>query len=378
LLLCAKPGLTTWFRFMHKLAGAGKHFSRFWPWFFLVLASCAFAQTSTQNIAAFSAAALETKNSYHWNSMEGGVPTVATTPRTTLPYASSLTTFSFDSLNPSLYQQRVVGGSLQDCVLVGTFSNPNNFWNQASGTEVTLTYNIGAETHYIFPYVMVGNDLHSYLRSTYFSSLNPTSDDVALRIDQSLGMNPATNLGNRGLAFFWAPISNIVRSGYLPDVTTQVANLPNFGDGSYQPTETGVGTGFSYVDINDSRVLYDNNVTFVSYNQAQTTYPWTAMGYTYNWNALQDGSNPDYGFDPLAPTNAIGVAEFMVSGGSQVVLEQWVSHADLQTWIIPEPRVVVLVVLSLGVLACGQGRLWRPALRLLLRPRSRPVLMSRR
>lgn len=334
-----------------------------WPLAWLFLSSGAFAQTSMQNLAAFNAAALETKNSYHWDSMQGGVPVVATAPRYPLAYASPLTTISFDSLNPSLYQQRIIGGLLQDCVLVGTFSNPNSFWNQPSGTEVNLTYNIGADTHYIFPYVTVGNDLHGYLRNTYFSSSNPTSDEVALRIDQSLGLNPLVNLSNRGLAFFWAPISNIVRSGYLPDVTQQVTNLTTFSDGSYQPVETGVGAGFAYVDINDDRVLYSNNLTFVSYNQAQTTFPWTAMGYTYNWNALQDGSNPDYGFDPLRATNPIGLTEFMVSGGSKVVLDQWVSHSDLQAWIIPEPSVVVLVILSLVVLAIWRGQFVRLALR---------------
>ncbi len=345
---------------------SGKH-CKFWPLVWLFLASGALAQTTTQNIAAFNAAAQETKLSYHWNSMQGGVPTVASTPRFTLPYANSLTTIRFDSLNPSIYQQRTIGGLLQDCVLVGTFSNPNAFWNQPGGTELTLTYTNLGQTHYIFPYVAVGNDLHNYLRTTYFSSLNPTSEEVAHRIDQALGLNPAANLSNRGLAFFWAPISNIVRSGYLPDVTMQVTNLPTFSDGSYQPLETGVGSGFAYVDIADNRIRYSDNLTFVSYNQAQTTFPWTAMGYTYNWNALQDGSNPDYGFDPSAPTNAIGLAEFMVSGGSQVVLEQWVSHSDLQTWIIPEPSVVALVIVGLVVLIVMRGGVSRSTLRFLLR-----------
>jgi hypothetical protein len=335
-----------------------------WPLAWLLLSSGALAQTSVQNLAAFNAAALETKTSYHWDSMQGGVPAVATTPRHPLAYARPLTTISFDSLNPSLYQQRIIGGLLRDCVLVGTFSNPNSFWNQPSGTEVTLTYTVGTDTHYIFPYVTLGNDLHSYLRRTYFSSSDPTSDEVALRIDQSLGLNPLVNLGNRGLAFFWAPISNIVRSGYQPDVAQQVTNLATYSDGSYQPVETGLGAGFSYADINDSRIRYSNNLTFVSYNQAQTTFPWTAMGYTYNWNALQDGSNPDYGFDPSRATNLIGLAEFNVSSGSQVVLDQWVPHADLQAWIIPEPSVVALMILSLVVLAIGRRRISRLALRL--------------
>jgi len=329
----------------------------------LLLSGTLFAQTSAQNLAAFQAAAAQTKLSYHWDSMQAGQPVVATTPRFPLPYAAPLTTISFDSLNPSLYQQKVVGGLLQDCVLVGTFSNPNNFWNQPTGTELTLTYTIGSDTHYIFPYVTVGNDLHGYLRDTYFSSSTPTSDEVTLRIVQSLGLNPTSNLANRGLAFFWAPISNIVRSGYLPDVTQQVTNLTTFSDGSYQPVETGLNPGFAYVDIKDDRILYSNNTTFVSFNQAQTDFPWTAMGYTYNWNALQDSTNSPYGYDPARATNPVGLTEFMVSGGSQVVLDQWVPHSELQTWIIPEPGAFALVLLGLLVIAIVRGEVLKAALR---------------
>jgi hypothetical protein len=297
--------------------------------------------------------------------MQAGVPVVSTNQRFPLPYVAPLTTINFDLLNPSLYQQKLIGGSLRDCVLVSTFSNPNGFWDTTSGTELTLTYTNVSGTHYIFPYVTVGNDLHSYLRTTYFAATNPTSDEVAFRIDQSLGLNPASNLSNRGLAFFWAPITNIVRSGYLPDVTQQVTNLTTFSDGSYQPVETGMAPGFNYLDFSNDQTIYTNNATFVAYNQAQTTFPWTAMGYTYNWNALQDGSDTNYGYDPSHATSPVGLAEFMVSAGSQVLLEQWVSHSELQTWIIPEPSVVALMILGLAVLLLSRRQAWLRMLRML-------------
>lgn len=305
------------------------------------------AQTAAQNLAAFHGSGNLTKESYHWTHLEGGVPAVATTPRETLPYAASLTTISFDSLRPDLYQQKSIGGTTYDCVLVGTFTNPNSFWNQPGGTEVTLTYSVNATTHYIFPYVTVGNDLHSYLRSNYFSTGTPSDHDVALRIDQSLGLDPGIDLATRGLAFFWAPITSVVRSGYLPDVSHQVSGLGQFADGSYMPEETGLDPGFRYVDIADNTVRYTTNEQFVSYNQAQTTYPWTAMGYTFNWNSLQDGSNPDYGTDPLAPDSPIGLSEFMVSGGSQVLLESWIPYSDFDIWIIPEPGSIFLILAGL-------------------------------
>jgi hypothetical protein len=331
----------------------------------LLLSGAVFAQTSAQNFAAFQAAAAETRLSYHWTNLQAGVPVVATNQRFPMPYVAPLTTINFDLLNPSLYQTKIIGDKPQAAVLVSTFSNPNGFWDKTNGTQLTLTYTNPSGTNYIFPYVTVGNELHSYLRTTYFSATNPTSDEVAFRIDQSLGLNPTSNLSNRGLAFFWAPISNIVRSGYLPDITQQVTNLPTFSDGSYQPLETGVPAGFNYVDIKDPTIIYTNNATFVAFNQSQTDFPWTAMGYTYNWNALQDQdyTNSPYGFDTNRATNPVGLSEFMVSGGSQVVLERWVSHSELQTWIIPEPGAVALVLMGLLVIAIARGEVLKAALR---------------
>lgn len=292
--------------------------------------------------------------------MSGTTPVAPPGTRTPMPYSPTpLTTINFTSSNPALYQQKVIGGTSYDCVLVGTFTNPNSFWNQASGTEVNLTYSVSSTTHYIFPYVTVGNDLHTYLTETYFPTGSATDEEVALRIDQALGLNPAIDLTTRGLAFFWAPIENVVRSGYLPDVTEQVADLTAFSDGSFIPENTGVGPSFQYVDIVNNTITYNNNPDFVAYNQAQTNYPWTAMGYTFNWNALQDGSyDPLYGFDPNAPDNFFGLSEFMVSGGSNVILESWIDYENFSVWIVPEPGTFGLVVVGL-TLALVRSR--RPA-----------------
>jgi hypothetical protein len=307
------------------------------------------AQTEVQNLAAFHSSGNLTRLSYHWDHLDGGVPAVATGPRQTMPYAAALTTITFDPLKPEIYQQKTIGGVSHDCVLLGTFTNPNYLWDQPGGTQATLTYSIDSTTHYIFPYVTVGSDLRSYLRTNYFASGTPNDHDVALRIDQSLGLDPSINLTTRGLAFFWAPIANVVRSGYLPDVSAQVSDLEQFPDGSYMPKETGLDPGFRYVDYSLNTILYTTNEEFVANNQAKTAYPWTAMGYTYNWNHLQDGTNPDYGLDPLAPDSPVGLAEFMVSGGSQVILESWIPYSDFDLWIIPEPGSLTLVLLGLFV-----------------------------
>ena len=85
------------------------------------------------------------------------------------------------------------------------------------------------------------------------------------------------------------------------------------------------------------------------------------MGYTYNWNSLQDGSNPSYGNDPLHVTDFIGPTEFVVSAGSTVVLDSYVYASDLGTWLVPEPGTAALLLFGAGVVCFVRFR--RPSRR---------------
>ncbi len=328
----------------------------------LSMTSCfqaVFAQNQTENAAAFSGSAATANMSYHWDSMSGGVPQVATAPRTPLSYASSLTTISWDPVGrPDIYQQKVIGSNTYNCTLVGTFTNSFGRWDQPGTTmELTISGNV---TRYIFPYVTSGNDLKSYLTTTYFTTPDvPDPAAVTLRIEQALGL-PADESITKGLAFFWAPLQNIARSGYSADASLQMPALTTFSDGSYQPVNN-APPGFQYVDFADNTKLYtgpDAVGDFVEYNQAQTYYPWTAMGYTYNWNSLQDGSNPAYGNDPHHAPNPFGLTEFVVSGGSTVLLDSWVPNSNLGLWVVPEPGAVFLLLTG-GVLLLIRYRLCR-------------------
>jgi len=65
------------------------------------------------------------------------------------------------------------------------------------------------------------------------------------------------------------------------------------------------------------------------------------MGYTYNWNALQSGrTDPALGFDPFAPASFVGVSEFIVSAGSKIVNEGFVTNSQLGVWAVPGIVVV--------------------------------------
>jgi len=325
--------------------------------FLLSVMAClqaALAQNQTENTAAFNGSAALTNLSYHRDSMSGGVPQVATTPRTPLSYASSVTTISWDPVGrPDIYQQKVIGSNTYNCTLVGTFTNSFGRWDQP-GTTMELTIS-GNTTRYIFPYVTSGNDLKSYLTTTYFTTSSvPDPAAVTLRIQQAPGL-PADGSNTKGLAFFWAPLQNIARSGYSADASVQMPTLTTFSDGSYQPVNN-APSGFQYVDFADNAKLYTgpNAVSdFVEYNQAQTYYPWTAMGYTYNWNSLQDGSNPAYGSDPFHAPNPFGLTEFVVSGGSTVLLDSWVPNSDLGLWAVPEPGAVFLFLAGGALLLVG-------------------------
>ena len=151
------------------------------------------------------------------------------------------------------------------------------------------------------------------------------------------------------------PLANLARPAYSADISSPLPLLPTYGDGSYQTVAAGAPSGFTYLDDSDSTKTFSALADFVEWNQAQTTYPWTAMGYTYNWNALQaSGTNPVLGYDPLAPSSPVGVSEFIVSAGSKIVNEGFVTHSDLGIWAVPEPSAWVIAIVGLACLAAGK------------------------
>jgi len=310
-----------------------------------VSAPSGWAQTSDQNWAAFRAAADLTRQSYHWDSLGGdpASPQVATTPRTPLDFAPSLTTLAWDPTRSDLYQTRTINSVEYSCVLVATLTRPHNLWDKPAGTTATLTYQINDTTHLISPWVTAGNDLRSYLQQNYFTSgAAPTPDSVALRMHQSLGMRP-TDASSEGIAYFWVPVQHVARPAYSGDPTTPMPVLSTYPDGSYRTTGAGSPIGFTYVDPGDDTRTVPSLGDYIAWNQAGTTYPWTAMGYTFNWNALQDGSQ-NHGNDPQRVSSPVGVTEFLVSGGTTVILDSWVPYSQFGSWVVPEPATWLLTV----------------------------------
>lgn len=308
------------------------------------------AQTSDQNWAAFRAAADHSRQSYHWDALGGdpATPQTATTPRTLLGFASTLTTLGWDPNRPDQYQVRTIDSVDYQCVRVATLTKPHSLWDKPSGTTATLTYQINETPHLIQPWVTAGNDLKSYLQQHYFSSeAVPGPDSVALRLQQALGLTPV-DASSYGIATFWVPIQQVARPAYSGDPTAPMPELSLYADGSHRATEIGSPIGFSYVDPQDDTRTLPALQDYIAWNQATTTYPWTAMGYTFNWNSLQDGS-PLVGNDPQRVTSPIGVTEFIVSGGTTVILDSWVPYSQFGSWVVPEPGAWLLAMAG-GVL----------------------------
>jgi len=318
--------------------------------------------TPSQNAAAFAAGAAITKQSYHWDAIVDGLPRTATTTRVPLPGAS-LTTLSWNPVDSAAYQWKTIDSVAVACTLVATFTGPFSTWTAPRGTVTELTWSQGGTTHFLMPWVTAGQTLRDYLRDTYFTgSFVPSPADAQRRIVQSLGM-PADEGTTKGLALFWVPLENLARPAYSADIASQLLPLSTYGDGSYAATTVGAPAGVAYLDDGDTTKTLGTISDFVEWNQARTNYPWTAMGYTFNWNALQTSPTDSLlGFDPLAPMSAVGVSEFVVSAGSKIVNEGFVPNhllgqwAANQIWAIPEidpaglGATLALVTAALGLL----------------------------
>lgn len=338
-----------------------------WACFFAAAGSA--EPTPSQNAAAFAAGASITKLSYHWDAVSGGVPQTATTSRVPLP-GSTLTTLSWNPADPQSYQWKTIDSVEVECTLVASFTSPFSTWTAPRGTVTELSWSQGGTTHFIMPWVTAGESLRHYLHDTYFAgSFVPSPLEAQHRIQQAVGL-PVDDEITKGLALFWVPLANLARPAYSADVSSQLPSLSTYGDGSYAATPVGAPAGFTYLDDGDPTRTFDTLTDFVEWNQAQTNYPWTAMGYTYNWNALQNSlADPTLGYDPLAPASTVGVSEFIVSAGSKIVNEGFVTNPRLGLWAangiwsIPEidPNGIGCVVAFVtGVLGLLERRRPRP------------------
>ena len=286
----------------------------------------------------------QVKESFHWDHMDGGVPAIATNARVNLAeMPTNLLAINYNPGQSSLYRSFTLQGTNYDCVLVSTFTQKNSFW-QAAQTNQPLQLHNASPSYDIFTWVTVGSSLKDYIGSSYGATL--ATNNVDRRVSQALGMADRTG-ENRVLAFYWVPTNMILRPAYSADVSTQIdwQTLPTNSDGSFGVADASAGgTSFQFQDYNYTTYAGTNAFgDFVMNNQAKTEMPWSAMGYTYNWNFLEDGLDGRSN-DPTRVTNYVGPSEFVVSAGAWVQFEGFVENDQLYTYLVPEPSTVALLL----------------------------------
>lgn len=121
--------------------------------------------------------------------------------------------------------------------------------------------------------------------------------DTILKLNEMLGLPPVS--GDTHIAQFWVQVNNVFRPAGSPDVTVPSAS------------------GTLSTNVSTEYKLWFNNYVITSYFQPLTGtevyYPWTRMGYTYNW----------------APgANRVGVSEFVLNPDSGIWVEAVYKASD--------------------------------------------------
>lgn len=122
-------------------------------------------------------------------------------------------------------------------------------------------------------------------------------EDWELRMEQLIGLPESKD--NTHFSAFWVDIDEVVRPAYEPDVTGQVD--PEDLDGSV------LGTLEEWFKNNEAGSYLEED-----------PYPWTRLGYTYDWAADCD----DY-----------GLTEFIILADSEIEVEWTMSNEEFLKWL---------------------------------------------
>ncbi|UCD80041.1 MAG: hypothetical protein JSW26_00990 [Desulfobacterales bacterium] len=119
-----------------------------------------------------------------------------------------------------------------------------------------------------------------------------SSERLILRLKQLLGLPP----GSRKIWFveLWVDPADLFRPSPDPEITDHEAEL-----------EFPVSSKF--VTVSDEHVQWFNGMKKKSYKYSNDGYPWTRLGYTYDWGNSE---------------SEIGLSEFVIKGGANVIIEK--------------------------------------------------------
>lgn len=141
-------------------------------------------------------------------------------------------------------------------------------------------------------WVTVVPELRSFVRKHGWNGMNHT-----LRTEQLLGLPPNFKLNH--FVEFWASPEDLIRPAPDPEISDHEA-------------ETHFRPGNRFTSLNPSYIAWFQHTAALSYD-GSPKFPWTRVGYTYDWN--QRGSHR-------------GLSEFVVMNGATVHIASVFSNKD--------------------------------------------------
>lgn len=131
--------------------------------------------------------------------------------------------------------------------------------------------------------------------AAWYAGNGDAVEDWPLRFAQLLGVH--ADEGYTRFTAFWVAPEEVVRPAYITDVTAQMVN-------GYHILEEG-----AYKDWFDQNILW---------SYFESDYPWTRLGYTYDWS----GGDSEY-----------GLTEFLVPDGSRAEIAFTLTTEEFTAWL---------------------------------------------
>jgi len=157
-------------------------------------------------------------------------------------------------------------------------------WDSYTGYDAL----VGQETPLgVDVWVTPGRDLQDFCRKSGLQG-----EALALRLEQIIGLPPKN--GYDRMVELWVPVDGMFRPSPDPEITDSTAQL------DFPPNTP------------QAHVNWINNLTASTYGP--DGYPWTRLGYTYDWS-------------PEAATE-VGLSEFVITKGTAVVVESVTPHDE--------------------------------------------------
>ena len=138
----------------------------------------------------------------------------------------------------------------------------------------------------------------------WFRENHEKVDNWNLRLKQLIGMSPESNNGY--FTLFWANVSDVFRPAYYPEINGGLMNVA-FSSSFEEDTSENAIWFKNWFDKTSSSIYSKNG-----------GYPWTRLGYSYDWGN---------------PNSKYGLSEFIVKEGSTIEVKFTKNNKAFLKWI---------------------------------------------